>query len=106
MRRNDQELHLSSGPIERLRVPIIATSLLLLGLGVGGAWYVLKVQRASAQLARRAAGLRAADGLETGLREAHTKLTLCLLTEDQKYLHEAAALSQQALPWLDRSREL
>ena len=55
--------------------PFLIVSLLLLGLGIGAAWYVQRLHRDSSRaVASYVTSVRAAEELEIGLREIRTYL--------------------------------
>jgi signal transduction histidine kinase len=85
----------------RLTAPLVASSLLLLAVGVGAAWYVQRSQKTlTDELRANVSGMRAAEELEILVRETRTRLDHFLITGDRKYLLEAPALRQEMDFWL------
>ncbi len=73
--------------IIRLTAPVVATSLLLLAVGVGAAWYVHDLEKSTSEEFRsKASSVRAAEEVEIDVREIRTQLDHYLLTGDRKYL--------------------
>ena len=87
---------MNSRLILRLTAPVTATSLLLLAVGVGTAWYVHSMQQSlNDALLDNASSMRAAEELDILLHEIRTKLDHFLITGDPKYLKETAAFRQE-----------
>jgi signal transduction histidine kinase len=85
----------------RLTAPVVATSLLLLALGVGTAWYVQRLQKAvSDDLRANVSSMRAAEELEIVVRELRTQLDHFLITGDHKYLENLSAFVPETERWL------
>ncbi len=92
---------MNSRLILRLTAPVTATSLLLLAVGVGTAWYVHAMQQSlNDALLDNASSMRAAEELDILLHEIRTKLDHFLITGDRKYLEEASAFRQDTNHWL------
>jgi signal transduction histidine kinase len=85
----------------RLTAPVVATSLLLLGVGVGAAWYVQRLQKSvSDDLRANVSGMRAAEELEIVVREFRTQLDHFAMTGDRKYLDAVADFDVESERWL------
>ena len=92
---------MTSRLIFRMTAPVVATSLLLLIVGVGAAWYVHHLQnRVANELQANVSSLRAAEELVIALHEIRTQLDHYLLTGDRKYLHAVPALRAKTERWL------
>ncbi len=92
---------MNSRLILRLTAPVTATSLLLLAVGVGTAWYVHAMQQSlNYALLDNASSMRAAEELDIFLHEIRTKLDHFLITGDRKYLEEASTFRQDTDHWL------
>jgi signal transduction histidine kinase len=108
--------------ITRLTAPVIAVSLLLLGVGTGAAWYVYRLQRATDRLLQQnLASVWAAQDLEVNLREIRSRLNRFLFTGKRETLEgldelrttsEAAwatmqrtALTEREVDWVRRIRQ-
>jgi signal transduction histidine kinase len=84
-----------------LAAPVVATSLLLLALAVGAAWYVQRLQRTvSDDLRANVSGMRSAEELEIVLRETRTGLDRFLITGNRSYLENLSALGPETERWL------
>jgi signal transduction histidine kinase len=100
----------------RLTAPLVAVSLLLLGVGVGAAWYVHRLQRnISNSLSVNVSSMRAAEEVEILVREVRTQLDHFLLTGERKYLQASPTFREETEHWLrvaerysisDREKEL
>ena len=87
--------------------PLATVSLLVLGLGVFGAWHVHELQqRASEILAVNVASIRAAEELEIAFRETRYQLNQYLLTEDRSFLQKVPDLQVEAGRWLQEAERL
>jgi signal transduction histidine kinase len=85
----------------RMTAPVVVTSLLLLVVGVGAAWYVHRLQhRVSDELKANVSSLRAAEELVIAWNEVRTLLDHYLLTGDRKYLAAVPALRPKTEQWL------
>ncbi len=92
---------MNSRLIIRLTAPVTATSLLLLAVGVGTAWYVHAMQQGlNDALLDNASSMRAAEELVILLHEIRTNLDHFLITGDRKYLEEASAFRPETNRWL------
>jgi signal transduction histidine kinase len=101
IRQRLRGLAMNSRFMVRITAPIVASSLLLLGVGVGAAWYVDRWQRTVSQDLRvNVSGIRAAEELEILVREARTRLDHFLITGDRKYLARVPELQSQIEHWL------
>jgi signal transduction histidine kinase len=84
-----------------LAAPIVATSLLLLALAVGTAWYVQRLQRTvSDDLRANVSGMRSAEELEIVLRETLADLNRFLITGDRQFLEALSERGRRAERWL------
>ena len=82
--------------------PVTAVSVLLLIVGVSGAWHVHRLQLKTAEVLDRNVGsIRAAEELELLVREMRSDLNRYLLSEDAEHLATAADASQPIHQWLD-----
>jgi two-component system, NtrC family, sensor histidine kinase HydH len=85
----------------RMTGPIVASSLLLLAVGLGSAWYVQHWQdMVSQELRVNVSGIRAAEELEILVREARTRLDHFLITGDREYLAQVVELREPIEHWL------
>lgn len=85
--------------------PVILTSLLLLAVGVGAAWYVDWFQkRVSQDLLGNISGLRAGEELEILVREAGTQLNYFLITGERKHLEAIANSRGKIEGWFDEAQ--
>jgi two-component system, NtrC family, sensor histidine kinase HydH len=85
----------------RMTAPIVATSLLLLAVGLGTAWSVQRWQASVSQdLLVNVSGIRAAEELEILVREARTRLDHFLITGDRRYLAKVPELRTSIEHWL------
>ncbi|QDV26681.1 sensor histidine kinase [Aureliella helgolandensis] len=84
-----------------------ATSLLLLSLGVSGAWYVLRLQHSNSMvLDVDVNSIRAAERLEMIVREMRHELDRFLRTEELAHLQHARNERPQLDEWLRQSQGL
>lgn len=80
----------------RVIAPIMAMSLLLLGVGVGTAWFVHRLQvEASALVDDSVSAIQVAQGLVIDSREIRSRLHDYIDTEDPSHLEEVAELNTQ-----------
>ena len=92
---------MNSRLILRLTAPVTATSLLLLAVGVGTAFYVHSMQQGlNDALLDNASSMRAAEELVILLHEVRTKLDYFLLTGDPKRLEQADSFRPETDHWL------
>lgn len=85
--------------------PVILTSLLLLAVGVGAAWYVDRFQkRVSQDLLGSTSGLRAGEELVILIREAGKQLDYFLITGERKHLEAIANSRGKIESWLDEAQ--
>ncbi len=90
----------------RLAAPVLAVSVLLLGLGGWGAWWLYRLQNESSQLvAKSVASVRAAEELVLAFREVRTRLYLFLLNGEAKELETIPALKSEISRWLARAEQ-
>ena len=87
--------------IIRLTAPVVASSLLLLAVGVGAAWYVHDLERSvSKEIRTNVSSVRAAEEVEIDIREIRTRLDRYLLTGDRKSLEAIAGFQPETDHWL------
>src|ERR1700730_9596201 len=85
----------------RITGPVIATSLLLLAIGGGAAWYVHQLQKSvTEELRANISGVRAAEEVEIIVREVRTQHDYFLITGDQKYLQAVSGFRPEINRWL------
>ncbi len=85
----------------RMTAPVIASSFLLLTVGVGAAWYVSRLEKkVSADTLENVSAVRGAYELEIHLREIRTQLDHYLLTGKKEYLDSIPAFRAQTNYWL------
>jgi signal transduction histidine kinase len=85
----------------RLTAPVVATSLLLLAVGVGAAWYVHRLQQSMYEdLLANVGAMRAAEELEIVVRETRTQLDHFLITDERKYLEDVPTYRAETERWL------
>lgn len=88
----------------RMTGPIVASSLLLLAVGLGSAWYVQHWQNnVSQELRVNVSGIRAAEELEILVREARTRLDYFLISGDRQYLGQVVELRVSMERWLSEA---
>jgi signal transduction histidine kinase len=91
----------------RVAAPSIAISLLLLVLGGLGGWYILNLQKRTADLlALDMATLRSVEQLALSITEARTELAEFLATGDRAHLEAVPAKCAQVEHWLHATEEL
>jgi signal transduction histidine kinase len=84
-----------------MTAPVVATSFLLLTVGVGAAWYVHQLEKnVSQNILVNASSVRAAEELEIYVREIRTQLDRYLLTQKKEYLDDIPAFHEQTDRWL------
>lgn len=100
-------------PRRRLTVqivlPVAVVSLLLLSVGVGGAWYVHSLQRRSSELlSQEVAGIRAAEELIVSLTDTRHVLNRYLIggAQDLSELDEVAEPNAHTRHWLAQAEAL
>lgn len=87
--------------------PVAISSAVLLFVGIGGAWYVLRLQRATTDiLAWNVTSIRAAEELEISVREIRNQVNRYLLTGDLKQLRDIDKLEPLCEYWLTESSRL
>jgi len=87
--------------------PVAITSVILLFSGIGGAWYVLQLQKSASNiLAWNVTSIRAAEELEISVREMRSQLNRFLLTGDVDQLQEIPNLQPECEHWLAESVRL
>lgn len=87
--------------------PVVVTSVILLAVGVSGAWYVFQLQAAASDiLAWNVTSIRAAEELEIVIREIRYHLNRFELSGDAKELAEIPKLLSTCEFWMDESRRL
>lgn len=92
---------MTSRLIVRMTAPLVTTSVSLLVVGVGAAWYVHQLQtRVSDDLRANVSSLRAAEELVIALHEVRALLNAFLLTGDRKYLDAVPAVRPRTEKWL------
>jgi two-component system, NtrC family, sensor histidine kinase HydH len=85
----------------RLTAPVLVTSLLLLMLTVGTAWYVHSWQKTVAREVRvNVLAMRAAEELEIVVREHRARLDRFLITNDRRHLRALPRLQKEVDHWL------
>lgn len=86
----------------RLAGPVMVVSVVLLLVGISGAWYVHRLQtRTSEILDLNVTSIRAAEELELQIREVRTEVNRFLLTTDPTHLDRALLLRSDVEKWLD-----
>ena len=91
----------------RITAPLIAVSLLLLGVGVFAAWFVHHQQQESMRLlAKSLESTEAAQEFENKVVEMDGELRQFARTGDAEYLIRAAGLHNEANQWLVQTEEL
>ena len=85
----------------RLMAPLVIVSLLLLGVGVGAAWYVHHMQRNVSQGLRvNVSSMRAAEEVEILIREMRTQFDHFLMTGDRSHLLASPTFREETDHWL------
>jgi two-component system sensor histidine kinase HydH len=85
----------------RLTAPLVAVCLLLLGVGVGAAWYVQHMQRnVSKGLRASASSLRAAEEVEILIRDIRTDFDQFLMRGDARHLQVSPEFRKEMDHWL------
>jgi signal transduction histidine kinase len=86
----------------RLTAPVVATSLLLLGVGVGAAWYVQRLEKHVYDDVRsNVSGMRAGEELEILVREVRTRLEHTRRTGRlSQHLRDLSFLHDETERWL------
>jgi signal transduction histidine kinase len=85
----------------RLTAPLAVVSLLLLGVGVGAAWYVEQMQRrVSETLLVNVSSMRAAEEVEILIREVRTQFDHFLITGERKSLQPNPTFRAETDRWL------
>ena len=79
--------------------------LLLLILGVSGAWYVIQLQRTNSRtLDVNVSSIRAAEELELIVQEMRHELDRFLLTQDEDHLVQALQMEPDVQVWIDQAQ--
>lgn len=85
---------MSSRLLIKIALPMIAISLLLLGVGITAAWHVQKQQEESSELIRREVhGLLAVEDLFAAIREIRRELDLYLRSHDPQRLENIETMT-------------
>ena len=85
----------------RLTAPLIVVSVLLLGVGMGAAWYVNRLQNNSSEIVTNyMASVRAAYEVEIGIRETRRQLFRFLKSGDRNDLEPVPQMKQNLEQWL------
>jgi two-component system, NtrC family, sensor histidine kinase HydH len=88
----------------RMTAPVMATSFLLLTVGVGAAWYVnLLEKKVSADTLENVSAVRGAYELEIHFREIRTQIDHYLLTGKNEYLDSIPPFRKQTDYWLSET---
>lgn len=91
----------------KLVLPLVAISLMLLGLGAIAAWNVQRQQTiTSGLIAREVEGMLAAQGVDVGMRELRHQLTQYLRSRDQKYYDRISSLHEETETQLAKAQRL
>lgn len=105
----DQSLPVADTELEanrvalRLIVPAIATSVLVLVIGIIAALYLLAMQHQTSELlAGEVASIRAAEEMAVTVRQAEIQVHRFLVTGDSRNLEPLTELRKQSDQWLDR----
>jgi two-component system sensor histidine kinase HydH len=84
-----------------MTAPVMATSFLLLTVGVGAAWYVHRLEKTVAEdILVNVSSVRAAEELEIYVREIRTQLDHYLLTQNKDYLDAIPPFHEKTERWL------
>lgn len=93
--------------VVRMVAPVVAVSVLLLGVGLVTAWYVERLQQDAARvLAHNVASIRAAGELEIGLRRVRSRINTFRLTGDRTQLDAISAFRRETDRWLQEAVRL
>jgi signal transduction histidine kinase len=96
-----QERSMVSPLVLRLTAPLVAVSLLLLGVGVGAAWYVQHMQRSVSQrLGDNVSRMRAAEEVEILIHGMRAQFYVFLLTGEESSLELSPAFRKDTDFWL------
>jgi signal transduction histidine kinase len=91
----------------KITLPTAAIGLLLLVLGVSGAWYVLRLQRLNSKvLDVNVSSIRTAEEMEMVVREMRHELNRFLLTQDRGHLVRVLEKQPEMEVWLEQARVL
>lgn len=94
-----------SGLTLKIAAPMIALSLLLLGVGITAAWHVQRQQLETSELiSREVKGMIAAEEIFTAMREIRRELDLYLRSHDAKHLANADKLLRDSLLLIDAAK--
>ncbi len=98
---------MSTGPFSRLTAPLIVVSVLLLGVGIGAAFYVHSMQQNTSEIVtNHVASVRAAYELETSIREVRTHLNRYMIDGNRKHLESVPRLRERTDYWLKEAERL
>jgi two-component system, NtrC family, sensor histidine kinase HydH len=93
--------------IIRLTAPVVATSLLLLAVGVGAAWYVHALEKSvSDDIRNNAHRVRAAEEVEIDVLKIRTRLDRYLLTNNRHSLEGIRVFFKETDHWLTEAQQL
>ncbi|MDB5389086.1 MAG: kinA 3 [Planctomycetaceae bacterium] len=93
--------------VHKLVWPVVTSSIILLAVGIGGAWYVLQLQTAASDiLAWNVTSIKAAVELEISIREIRSQLNRYQLTSDVKDLNAIPEIQPVSERWMHESSRL
>jgi signal transduction histidine kinase len=91
----------------KIVIPLVAISLMLLGLGAVAAWNVQRQQAVSSTLiAREVHGMLAAQSVDIGMRELRHQLNQFLRSGKHKYFERIPRLHEETEAQLERAKQL
>jgi len=91
----------------RLTIPLIAVSVLLLGLGVGAAWYVHNLQhQSSVMVDNHMISVRAGYELELSVRDMRRHFFRFLLYGKKSDFDELPVLQKRVVHWLEQTESV
>ncbi len=89
-----------------MTIPIAAVGVLLLAMGVYGAWRVHRLhQRGTDILAENVSSIRSAEGVDVVVREMRYRLKRYLSTENPRHLTAYAELLPEGIRWLSEAEQ-